>query len=69
MKIAIYTTSAPYWINGHQNQVGQSIADEINKRLMGQGITTEFDLVEQELAGVDAELYGITIIKTEHEVE
>lgn len=64
MKITTYAVSAPYWINGHQNQVGQSIADEINRRLMDQGVTDERELVERELADVDVELYGLTIEAT-----
>lgn len=69
MKITTYTIAAPYWINGHQNQVGQSIADEINKRLMDQGITGEHELVERELADVDVELYGLAIEATEVEID
>lgn len=65
MKITTYRVAVPYSINGHKNVSGMAIADEINKRIGDLGISNERDLVEREMAGVDSDLYGLTIDASE----
>lgn len=72
MKITTYSISAPYWINGHQNESGLAIAAEINDKLMATGESTDLDSVQYRFSDVDQqqrELYGLTIEATEIEID
>lgn len=65
MKLTTYNLSCPYFINGHKNVNGMAICDSINQDAMAQDRSDSESWFMDNLDSDDAELYQISIVKSE----